>query len=195
MPSCQQGGMLIHGTAPLVFSNTKISYFSLEYQAMRTIFIITGILLFFAACRQEGTPSTVISLTYTQNDIQKQFDTLYDHQQTAAGVYKGITEQALAICHDSANATVTSLQNVFSSMYLNQQSGNYDCVTTTVFQFREGSITATGVFKLTPGDTIAPDHDFPITGGAGIYTNVYGTYTRKYSNGVYRVKLQFYKLP
>lgn len=162
---------------------------------MRTIFIITGLLLLLAACKQEGPPPTVISLTYTQNDIQKQFDTLYDHQQTKPGVYKGITEQALAICHDSTNSATTSVQNVFSSMYLNQHSGNYDCVTTTVFQFLGGTITATGVFKLTPGDTIAPDHDFPITGGAGLYTNVYGTYTRRYSDGVYRVKLQFYKLP
>jgi hypothetical protein len=157
--------------------------------------MIAGVLLFFAACRQAGTPPVVISLNYTQEDIQKQFDTLYDHQQTAAGVYKGITEQALATCHDSVTNAVTSVQNVFSSMYLNHLSGIYDCVTTTVFQFREGSITATGVFKLTPGDTIAPNHDFPITGGSGVYANVYGTYTRNYSNGVYRVKLQFYKLP
>lgn len=162
---------------------------------MKAIFIITGTLLLLAACRQEATPPTVVSLTYTQQDIQKQFDTLYDHQQTEAGVYKGITEQALAICHDSADNKAVSIQNVFSSMYLNLHSGNYDCVTTTVFQFPAGSITATGVFKLTPGDTIAPDHDFPITGGAGAYTNVYGTYTRKYNNGVYRVRLQFYKLP
>jgi hypothetical protein len=78
-------------------------------------------------------------------------------------------------------------------MYLDTTSGVYDCVTNTTFRFPGGSIAAAGVFNLTPGDTIAPDHDFPIIGGSGVYRNSYGTYTRRYENGVYHVKLQIYK--
>jgi len=154
------------------------------------IFPSLCLFLLFASCRpHHPSPPVVISLNYQQSDIQKQFDTLYNYQQASPGVYKGFIEQALAICHGSGKDSAT--QDVFSSMYLNLGSGQYDCVTTTVFQFPDGSITATGVFNLTPGDTIAPDHDFPITGGAAAYRNITGTYTRKYRNGVYHVELRY----
>lgn len=157
---------------------------------MKTISVIC-LLLIFSACRQPShSDPVVISLTYRQIDIQHQFDTLYNHQQTAAGVYKGFIEQALAVCHGRRKDSIT--QDVFSSMYLNLNSGKYDCVTTTVFQFPDGSITAAGVFNLVPGDTIAPDHDFPITGGAAAYQHIAGTYTRKYRDSVYYVELRYH---
>lgn len=151
---------------------------------MKTIFISFAAILFISAC---GVPhnETVISLTYQQKDIQKQFDTLYNYQQTN-GVYNGFIEQALAVCDDT---TVT--QDVFSSMYYNRNTGVYDCLTTTVFKFSDGTMTATGLFNLTPGDTIAPDHDFPVTGGSAVYSGVSGTYTRRYENGVYYVELRY----
>lgn len=162
---------------------------------MKTILFTCMIALCCFACKQPGhSNETVVSLTYQQTDIQKQFDTLYNHQQTTAGVYNGFIEQALAICHGS-DSSRSITQDVFSSMYLNGHSGQYDCVTTTVFQFPDGSIAATGVFNLTPGDTIAPDHDFPITGGSAAYHHITGTYTRKYRNGVYHVQLRYHAAP
>ena len=160
---------------------------------MKPILLIC-VLLALSACNQHNRAAvTVVSLNYQQSDIQKQFDTLYNHQQTDAGVYKGFIEQALAVCHRNTDTAPAATQDVFSSMYLNLRSGQYDCVTTTVFQFPDGTISATGVFNLTPGDTIAPDHDFPITGGAGGYEGISGKYTRKYRNGVYHVELRYYK--
>ncbi|TWI88803.1 hypothetical protein LX66_2889 [Chitinophaga japonensis] len=149
-------------------------------------------MLAFCSCTQHPrTAPVTVSLSYRQTDIQQQFDTLFNHQQTAAGVYKGFIEQALAICHGD---TGTVTQDVLSSMYLNRHTGRYDCVTTTVFQFPDGTIAANGLFNLTPGDTIAPDHDFPITGGSGAYHDIAGTYTRRYREGVYHVELRYYKL-
>jgi hypothetical protein len=149
-------------------------------------------LIAFSACVQHKNPElSTVKLTYAA--IQKQFDTLYNHQQADSGVYKGLIEQALAICLDSTGSKDTITQDVFSSMYLNLYSGVYDCVTTTTFKFPDGTISAAGVFNLTPGDTIAPDHDFPVTGGSGAYQHVLGTYTRKYRDGVYHVELRYYK--
>ncbi|KAA2243552.1 hypothetical protein F0L74_13755 [Chitinophaga agrisoli] len=161
---------------------------------MRTFTTTVVLLLGLAACRQSQRPEPVlISLNYTHHDIQLQFDTLYNHQQTQAGVYNGLLEQALANCHsDKTPADTMAVQDVSSSMYLNFTTGQYDCVTTTTFKFSDGIITAAGVFNLTPGDTIAPDHDFPITGGSGAYQHIYGTYTRKYEDGVYRVELRYF---
>lgn len=161
---------------------------------MRTILIICIALLTFSACQQHTAPTlTTIQLFYRQTDIQNQFDTLYDHQQADSGVYKGLIEQALATCHDSTGQTGNITQDVFSSMYYNLLSKRYDCTTTTVFQLPDGTISAIGLFNLTPGDTIAPDHDFPITGGSGTYHHVSGTYTRKYREGIYHVVLSYYR--
>lgn len=157
---------------------------------MRSILVICTILI-FSACQQRKVPSTII-LTYQDPEIRKQFDTLYNHQQTDSGVYKGLIEQALAISVDSISGDTTT-QDVLSSMYLNAFTGRYDCVTTTVFRLPHGTISAAGVFILTPGDTIAPDHDFPITGGSGAYSHVLGTYTRKYRDGIYHVVLSYHK--
>lgn len=67
---------------------------------MRNTLIICTALIVLSACGQlENSNSTVISLSYEQTDIQKQFDTLYNYQQTSMGAYKGFIEQALAICH------------------------------------------------------------------------------------------------
>ncbi|SHN36611.1 hypothetical protein [Chitinophaga sp. CF418] len=161
---------------------------------MKPILVICTILLAFSACKQhKDSNPAVIELTYQQADIQKQFDTLYNHQQADSGVYSGLIEQALAICHDSTGKGGAITQDVFSSMYYNLHSRRYDCVTTTVFQLPDGSISAIGLFNLTPGDTIAPDHDFPVTGGSGAYHDISGTYTRKYRDGVYHVRLSYYK--
>jgi len=161
---------------------------------MKINFVVIAIVLMLAACGRHETKPTVISLTYTQADIQKQFDTLYNHQQFKPGIYSGLIEQALAGCHrDSTNAD-TIVQDVFSSMYLNQKSGVYDCITNTTFKFRDGTISAAGIFNLTPGDIIAPNHNFPITGGSAAYHDIFGTYTRQYKNGVYHVELKYYKL-
>jgi hypothetical protein len=163
---------------------------------MKTVFAIVVLLVAFTACNsQRGRKPVEISLTYRQNngDIQKSFDTLYDNQQVKSGIYLGFMEQALAHCHYRNHSKKTAIQDVVSSMYFNKRAGVYDCVTTTTFRFPDGTITATGVFNLVPGSTIAPDHDFPITGGTGRYRNTYGTYTRNYSKGVYHVKLFFYK--
>ena len=161
---------------------------------MKIIAIICAVAL-LAACKQpRHAEATVISLNYRQGDIQKQFDTLYNYQQTKPGLYNGLTEQALATCHRDSTGKDTITQDVFSSMYLNFNNNLYDCVTTTTFRFADGTIAATGVFNLTPGATIAPDHDFPIIGGSGAYRNIYGTYTRKYTNNVYHVELKYYKL-
>lgn len=154
-------------------------------------FILPAALLVLAACNTGNTSADkVIRLSYTEPYIQKQMDTLFDQQQATPGVYKGLTEQALAMCQGADTAT----QDVFSSMCLNHWTSVYDCVTTTVFRFGNGTIAATGVFNLTPGDTIAPDHDFPITGGSGAYKDISGTYTRHYRNGVYHVELRYFKL-
>ena len=152
---------------------------------MKSIHILLVALALTACSRRH--PASVITLAYEQADIQLQFDTLYNHQQTDS-VYNGFIEQALAFCNDS---TVT--QHVFSSMYFNRRTRVYDCLTTTVFRLKDGTITATGIFSLTPGDTIAPDHDFPITGGSATYRNITGTYTRKYRDGVYHVELSYHK--
>ncbi len=163
---------------------------------MRTFIIAMVLLLGIAAChqpqQQQPTRSgpALLVLDYTRHDIQLQFDTLYNHQQTKPGIYNGLLEQALAFGHFGGDTVV---QDVFSSMYLNFTTGVYDCVTTTTFTFPDGIITAAGVFNLTPGDTIAPDHDFPITGGSGAYQHIYGTYTRKYQDGVYRVELRYFE--
>jgi hypothetical protein len=159
---------------------------------MKTLFAISILLVFTACQRHPDRQPTVISLTYTQHDIQKTFDTLYNYQQASPGVYTGLLEQALAHCYTKAGSKSVITQDVFSSMYLNDSTNQYDCVTTTTFRFPKGTIAATGVFNLIPGDTIAPDHDFPITGGSAEYRDVYGTYTRKYVDGVYYVKLRFY---
>jgi hypothetical protein len=145
-------------------------------------------------CNQQRTDQhpTTILLTYNQQDIQKSFDTLYNYQKNDSGWYCGLSEQALAICHEKRGKDPVT-QDVFSSMYLNNTTGEYDCVTTTTFQFPDGSIVASGIFNLVPGSQIAPDHDFPVTGGSGKYRNTYGTYTRHYLNGVYHVKLQLHK--
>jgi len=155
--------------------------------------------IFLHACNSNRTQRQIIEYTYTNSDIQKQFDTLYSYRQiysisTHDTVSLGFVEQALAECHNS-NGDTNTVQNVLSSMYLNHFSGNYDCVTSTVFTLPGGTITANGIFTMLPGDTIAPDHDFPITGGSGGYRHIYGTYTRQYENGVYHVKLEYYKLP
>lgn len=161
---------------------------------MKTILVICTILLALAACvQQKNSSPTVIELTYQQTDIQNQFDTLYNHQQADSGVYSGLIEQALATCHDSTGKGGAITQDVFSSMYYNLRSKRYDCTTTTVFQFPDGAISAMGSFNLMPGDTIAPDHDFPVTGGSGAYHHISGTYTRKYRDGVYHVRLSYYK--
>jgi hypothetical protein len=177
--------------------------FSLTFaHMMKTIIVLSitiavlSITMIFAACGLGRGPEpsvTVIRLTYKQGDIQKAFDTLYNYRQQSPGVYNGFIEQALATCHDAAAPNKAITQDVFSSMYLDTTSGVYDCVTNTTFRFPGGTIAAAGVFNLTPGSTIAPDHDFPIIGGSGAYKNTYGTYTRKYRNGVYHVKLQIYK--
>lgn len=160
---------------------------------MKILPVICAVLA-LAACQQHKAANpAVIELTYQQSDIQKQFDTLYNYQQADSGVYNGLIEQALAICHDSTGRRDTITQDVFSSMYYNLRSKRYDCTTTTVFQLPDGSISAIGLFNLMPGDTIAPDHDFPITGGAGAYHDIGGTYTRKYRDGVYHVTLRYYK--
>ncbi|MFA6059506.1 MAG: hypothetical protein WC756_14965 [Taibaiella sp.] len=157
--------------------------------------LIIGILLLCSACgRYNHSKPTVVTFNYRQNDIQKSFDTLYHHQQTSSGLYMGFIEQALAICPGTTTHKDTITQDVLSSMYLNLYTGNYDCVTTTTFCFEDGNISATGMFHLTPGDTIAPDHDFPITGGSGAYHNIYGTYTRKYKDGIYHIELRYDKL-
>lgn len=159
--------------------------------------ISLGVFIFCLLLLMAYKPSnkeTVISLQYTQSDIQKQFDTLYHNQQTDTGLYNGFLEQALAVCHDSAHAKETITQDVFSSIYLNFGTKQYDCVTTTVFSFPDGTITANGIFQLEPNATIAPNHDFPITGGSKAYKNITGTYTRVYENGVYRVTLRFHSL-
>ncbi|SFD88183.1 hypothetical protein SAMN05518672_103670 [Chitinophaga sp. CF118] len=161
---------------------------------MKSLFIIYTMLLFSASSQLKQAKPTIISLNYQQKDIQLQFDTLFNHQQTDSGVYKGFIEQALANCHRKTDSTSTITQDVFSSMYLNFTSGQYDCVTTTVFKFPDGTISATGVLSRPPGDTIAPDHDFPITDGSAAYKNISGTYTRKYKDGAYYVELQYYKL-
>ena len=160
---------------------------------MKILPIICAMLIFSACTRSKHSTPAVIKLTYQQTDIQKQFDTLYNHQQADSGIYSGLIEQALAICHDSAGKGGAITQDVFSSMYYNLHSKQYDCVTTTVFQLPDGTISAIGLFNLTPGDTIAPDHDFPVTGGSGAYHHISGTYTRKYSDGVYHVTLSYYK--
>jgi hypothetical protein len=153
-------------------------------------FLLAGILL-LAACKRQD---KIIELQYTGADIQKQFDTLYNHQQADSGLYNGFTEQALATCHYVSDTAKTITQDVFSSMYLHFKTGLYDCVTTTTFQFPDGSIEAAGIFNLTPGATIAPDHDFPIIGGSGAYSNISGTYTRVYKNNVYHVVLRYHAL-
>jgi hypothetical protein len=157
------------------------------------LFFPFGFLLLLTACSEHKPEPTVIHLTYEQADIQKAFDTLYNYRQQSPGIYDGFVEQALANCHDASAPKKAITQDVFSSFYLDTTSGVYDCVTTTTFRFPEGTIAATGVFNLTPGDTIAPDHDFPIIGGSAAFKNVYGTYTRSYRNGIYHVKLRIYK--
>lgn len=104
----------------------------------------------------------------------------------------GIIEQASANCFDSATRNQTCIQDVLSSMYLDTTHKLYNSVTTTVFHLPGGDITAVGMFKLPLGDTIPPDHDFPIVGGSGIYANIYGTYTRHYRDSIYYVRLQYY---
>jgi|GEM_PF-764529 hypothetical protein len=137
--------------------------------------------------------SNTIRLGYEAGDIQKQFDTLYNYQRTDSVHYNGFLEQALANCHDSAHAQEVITQQVFSSMYFNHWTGVYDCLTNTVFTFPGGSITAMGTFVLPPTDsTIAPDHDFPITGGNGAYENISGIYTRHYHDSIYSVELRYY---
>ncbi len=156
---------------------------------MRSFLVICTILILSACQQRKG--AAIIMLSYQGSEIRKQFDTLYNYQQADSGVYKGLLEQALAISIDSLSGD-TITQDVFSSMYLNAFTGRYDCVTTTVFRLPHGSISAAGVFILTPGDTIAPDHDFPITGGSGAYRDVFGRYTRKYRHGIYEVALRYY---
>ena len=161
---------------------------------MKTILTIAGALLLFSACRQHDRKPSLISLTYTQPNIQKEFDTLYNNQLTVPNVYTGFIEQALANCQDSTGRLDSVTQDVFSSMYLDTTTHMYDCITTTVFRLPDGTISATGVFVMAPGTTIAPDHDFPITGGSGAYSHIYGTYTRKYRDSVYHVELKYYRL-
>lgn len=161
--------------------------------------LIFGSLLLLTACT--GAPDehqTVIRLQYRQSDIQRQFDTLYRHQQTmltdSSLAFNGLLEQAWAQCHDSSR-TDSITQDVLSSMYLINSTGVYDCVTNTVFHFPGGTVCASGVFNLVPGSGIAPDHDFPITGGSGSFRNIYGTYTRHYeaADSTYYVTLGYRK--
>lgn len=149
-----------------------------------TALFLSAALMALTACAPR---SRTLKLTYRQHDIQKQFDTLYNGQQTSAGFYKGFLEQALATCHHEKDSAVR--QDVLSSMYLDTSTNRYNCITSTVFSFPEGTVTASGVFSMTPGDTIAPDHDFPVTGGSAGYAGVSGRYTRKYEGGVYYVEL------
>jgi hypothetical protein len=101
-------------------------------------------------------------------------------------------EQALAYCYDSNNKQVAT-QDVFSSMYLDHKTRQYDCITNTTFHFADGDIISSGIFHLIPGnDSLPPDHDFPIVGGTGIYSNIYGTYTRKYFDTIFHVQLKYY---
>ncbi len=158
---------------------------------MKNLCLIAA-MLSLGACHMPGREQ-VQTFTYRQTDIQKQFDTLYQKQQTDSPYYNGFIEQALAVCHDSTKSNDTVTQHVFSSMYFNQRTQAYDCVTNTVFALPEGTISAMGVFVLMPADTIAPDHDFPITGGSQAYKNISGTYTRQYRNGVYHVTLSYHQ--
>lgn len=168
---------------------------------MKTKQILLPALLLLAACgsqpvaqpeaqTQKEATHHVIHLSYVQTNIQKDFDTLY-HKQTDSGIYIGFIEQAYATCRDSADTAAAITQDVISSMYLNRSTRQYDCVTTTTFQFPDGTIAANGVFNLVPGSSIAPDHDFPITGGSGAYAHVHGTYTRQYRDSVYHVVLTY----
>jgi hypothetical protein len=165
---------------------------------MKTTRVLLVLALLYCSCT--GRPQKqVIEFTYTASDIQKQFDTLYNYQRVYSisahdTASLGFVEQALAECHSRSGDTNT-VQNVLSSMYLNHFSGNYDCVTSTVFTLPDGTVSANGIFTMPPGTSIAPDHDFPITGGSGKYRHIYGTYTRRYENGTYYVKLVYYKLP
>lgn len=179
----------------LLFMQVILKYTILPgiLSAMKPILTIACALLLFSACRQHDAKPDIISLTYTQPNIQKQFDTLYNYQLTEPQVYTGLTEQALANCHDSSGRLDSVTQDVFSSMYLDTTTHIYDCITTTVFRLPNGTISATGVFVMAPGTTIAPDHDFPIIGGSGAYSNIYGTYTRKYRDSVYHVELKYYR--
>lgn len=106
-------------------------------------------------------------------------------------VSPGIIEQASATCFDSFSHNKICMQDVLSSMYIDTAHQLYNCVTTTVFHLQGGDITAVGMFKLPLGDTIPPDHNFPVVGGSGKYANIYGTYTRHYNNGVYSVHIKY----
>lgn len=150
-----------------------------------TALFLPAVLMCLAAC---GPRSRTIRLTYRQHDIQKQFDTLYNKQQTSEGIYKGFLEQALAVCHREQDSAIR--QDVLSSMYLDTSTNRYNCITNTVFSFPEGTVIASGVFSMAPGDTIAPDHDFPVTGGSAGFAGVSGRYTRRYEGGVYYVELE-----
>ena len=150
-----------------------------------TALLLSAALLALAACAPE---SRTIRLTYRQHDIQKQFDTLYNGQQTGEGFYKGFLEQALATCHGEQDSAIR--QDVLSSMYLDTSANIYHCITNTVFSFPGGTVNASGVFNMVPGDTIAPDHDFPVTGGSAGFAGVSGRYTRRYNGGVYYVELE-----
>lgn len=171
---------------------------------MKTLYAAGSLFFLLASCTgTPGTQETLIRLQYQQRNIQKQFDTLYGKQQSSfisgsdtVTAYNGLLEQAFAMCQDSSS-TDTIIQDVLSSMYFNTKTGLYDCVTSTVFHFPAGSITANGVFFMAPGTDIAPDHDFPITGGSGSYRNIYGTYTRQYraADSTYHVTLRYRPLP
>jgi hypothetical protein len=160
---------------------------------LHTRLIICGLFVLLAACNT-NTPTTVY-LTYTNHNISKELDSMNSNRpitlKSGMMLSMGIVEQASANCFDSATHAQTCVQDVLSSMYLDTAKQVYNCVTTTVFHLPGGDITAIGMFKLPLGDTIPPDHDFPIVGGSGVYANIYGTYTRHYRDTVYHVVLRY----
>ncbi len=138
----------------------------------------------------------ILTLTYSNQNISKQLDSTSNNQPVTINgqpLSAGIIEQASATCYDSATRNKTCMQDVLSSMYLDTSAKLYNCVTTTVFHLPGGDITAIGMFKLPLGDTIPPDHNFPIVGGSGVYANIYGTYTRHYRDTIYQVRLKYYR--
>jgi len=156
--------------------------------------LAAGVISFLFACNAPKHPGPVLrSFRYSQAEIRRNFDTLYNYRQTASGFYQGFLEQALAPCHEPGKESLPVTQDVFSSMYLNELTNQYDCLTHTVFRLPDGNIMATGIFEMTPGASVAPDHDFPITGGSGAYAGIQGTYTRKYKDGIYHIQLRYYR--
>lgn len=160
---------------------------------MKLPIIIILLAFFVTACTNNA---SIIHLTYTGADISKQLDSITTTKPVTLkgmAVSQGIIEQASATCFDSASHNKSCMQDVLSSMYIDTTHKLYNCVTTTVFHLPGGDITAIGMFKLPLGDNTPPNNDFPIVGGSGIYTNIYGTYTRHYTDSVYHVTLRYFR--